>query len=84
MHEGKGWPPLIHKARFTSKTAKNKNLTNHSLFHAIQKFLFELGEKLTNLTFQLLQVETSNSSAFRPTRIEILILYGKVGDSSGF
>jgi hypothetical protein len=43
-----------------------------------------LGEKLTNLTFQLLQVETSNSLAFRPTRIEILTLLEKVSDSSGF
>jgi hypothetical protein len=52
--------------------------------YTIQTFLFELGEKLTNLTFQPEAIEKSNLSAFRPTRIEIFVLYGKVSDSSGF
>jgi hypothetical protein len=63
---------------------KNENPTNRPLFHALQKFLFELGEKLTNLTFQPEAIETSNSSAFHPTRIEIFVLYGKVSDWLGF
>jgi hypothetical protein len=31
-----------------------------------------------------IRVETSNSSAFHPIRIEFFVLYGKVSDSSGF
>jgi hypothetical protein len=61
----------LTKAWFIHKLAKNKNPTNRSLFHTIQEILFELGEKLTNLTLQ-------------PEAIEFFVLFGKLSDSSGF
>jgi hypothetical protein len=41
----------------------NKNPANRPLFHIIEKNIFELGEKLTNLTFQPEAIETSNSNS---------------------